>query len=536
VWLTGSPVLAHNVVFLLALPLNGVFTFVLARTLDLSVPAAFLAGWAFAFAPYHSAQLSHLQMLAAFGMPLVLAGLHRCVQQGDRRGLALIAAGWLITEFSNAYMLVFFPLLVLLWCAWFVRPREWRRLRAPIITLAVTTLPIIPLLVGYNHRHSAYGLVRSYEEIRNWGADLLAFGAVSHREMLWRSWLPSAPLENALFPGFVIAVLVLAAAAVHFRKESPSSSYWPLLLFVSALICGVIGWQRAQPVQTGWLVPRRPLLFPPGVLFTLSAIFLVLSIALAKGWRLAWSRRDMAAFYIAGAVLLWILTLGPEPTVAGTRALAAAPYSLLLEIPGVQSIRAPARAWLPAILCLAVAVGFGTELAIARWPPHRRLIVTGLAFVMLAESWFHDRVVPVPGIVGIPDLPAGAVVLDLPIYQGYENAVPQYLAVLGGYRAVNGYSGYEPPHFQPFRRSIADQRVEALERFRALDDLYVIVRPGVEAAVIDWIATQPAAVPMSDTAAGRLYRLPSLRTGRAVQIPLPLPGPGHQPFVIPERD
>jgi hypothetical protein len=284
--------------------------------------------------------------------------------------------------------------------------------------------------------------------------------------------------------------------------------------------CGAIGWQRAQG--------------QPHFLFTLSASLLVGSVALAKGWHRAWSRRDRALFYVAAAMAMWIVTLGPEPAVAGTRAFAAGPYRLLLELPGVQSIRAPARAWLPAILCLAVAAGFGTEAVIGRWPGRRRFIVAGLAMIVLSESWFNDRVVPAPRTMTLPGIPRGALVLDLPIYQGYENAEPQYRAVLSGYRALNGYSGYEPSHFQPLRRSIADRRFEVLEMFRALDDLYIIVRPGVEVEVTAWIAEQPGAVHVTDNPAGSLYRLPYMGSGARRQMPLPLPGRWQRPFLIRE--
>ena len=77
VWLTGNAVLAHNVAMLVCFPLNGIAAWFLARALTGSTTAAFIGGLAFAFAPYHSVHLSHLQTLAAFGLPLALLGLHR---------------------------------------------------------------------------------------------------------------------------------------------------------------------------------------------------------------------------------------------------------------------------------------------------------------------------------------------------------------------------------------------------------------------------------------------------------------------------
>src|SRR5574341_295872 len=70
IWLTGSPVLAYNVVFLAAMPLNGIAAYALGRELTGSQTGGFMTGLAFAFAPYQQVHLSHLQHMTAFGMPL----------------------------------------------------------------------------------------------------------------------------------------------------------------------------------------------------------------------------------------------------------------------------------------------------------------------------------------------------------------------------------------------------------------------------------------------------------------------------------
>ena len=75
IWATGNPILAANVVFLAAPVLNAVATFALVRELTQSTAGAFVAGLAFAFAPYQSSQLSHIQTMTAFGMPMALLGL-----------------------------------------------------------------------------------------------------------------------------------------------------------------------------------------------------------------------------------------------------------------------------------------------------------------------------------------------------------------------------------------------------------------------------------------------------------------------------
>ena len=107
-------------------------------------------------------------------------------------------------------------------------------------------------------------------------------------------------------------------------------------------------------------------------------------------------------------------------------------------------------------------------------------------------------------------IPPGAVVLDLPIDEGFHSAVPQYRAVLGGYRTINGYSGYEPRHFTPLRRAIANLHPDALDRYRRIEPVYVIVRSGVDPLVGRWVATHPRAEHLFDLDDAKVYRLPRI--------------------------
>jgi hypothetical protein len=139
--------------------------------------------------------------------------------------------------------------------------------------------------------------------------------------------------------------------------------------------------------------------------------------------------------------------------------------------------------------------------------------------------------VPAPSPVPPGIIPAGAVVLDLPIDEGFWNALPQYRAVLGGYRSVNGYSGYEPPHIRPLRRAIADLRVDALNPHRSLADLYVIVRPNTEEDVARWLREHPGAAHVHAGPDADVFWLPRLHPNAPRRsLPLPLPRPGARPF------
>ncbi len=112
------------------------------------------------------------------------------------------------------------------------------------------------------------------------------------------------------------------------------------------------------------------------------------------------------------------------------------------------------------------------------------------------------------------------------------NATAQYLAVTEGYRAVNGYSGYAPPHFASLRETLARHDDEGWNAFRRLADLYVIVRPEVDPPFLRWLKSQEGVTSTGASDAWTVYRLPRLPEMPPVRLPLPLPRPGEAAFVV----
>ena len=99
IWLSGNPVLAYNIVSFVAMPLNGIAAYALARELTGSSAAAFIAGLAFMCAPYQSVHLSHVQQMTSFEMPFALLWLHRYFRTKRRLALVWFGVGWLLTAF-----------------------------------------------------------------------------------------------------------------------------------------------------------------------------------------------------------------------------------------------------------------------------------------------------------------------------------------------------------------------------------------------------------------------------------------------------
>src|SRR5262249_31150968 len=76
-WFGLTPVASYNVAFLASFPLAALAFHALAVALTGRHDVAAVGAVAWAFGPYRFAQVSHLQMLWTFGVPLALLALHR---------------------------------------------------------------------------------------------------------------------------------------------------------------------------------------------------------------------------------------------------------------------------------------------------------------------------------------------------------------------------------------------------------------------------------------------------------------------------
>ena len=114
-WLGASPLLAYNLVLIASTWWSGLATHALVRRLTGCVPAAYCAGLAFAFAPYRTSQLGHLQLYACWWLPVLLYSLHAYYEDGRVRWLVVAAVAWLLQGLTNGYFLLFLPVLAGLW-------------------------------------------------------------------------------------------------------------------------------------------------------------------------------------------------------------------------------------------------------------------------------------------------------------------------------------------------------------------------------------------------------------------------------------
>lgn len=535
-WLTGNPIAAYNITLLLSFPLAAIAMFALVRRLTGSGAAAFVAGLAFAFAPYRMATLSHIQILSAWWAPLALLGLHEFVsgrlkpaptdidwrgghlQVARWRWLALYGAGWMLQGAANSYALIFFSVLIGLWVVWFViAPRRWRDLAAIAAATAIASLPLIPLLARYATVHAEHGFERTLDEMHVFSADLGGVLCAPATLGVW-GWVRVACRgEGEIFPGVAIAALSVVALLLVLRRDRPVALKWMTRLL--AAVAAAYGALVLVVLTIGPLVLDAGLFrisatsLAKPLLIGMAAACAALLLSLAARARTASSA---TAFYLFAAIATWALALGPTIIVGGESSGRTGPFALLAALPGGSSIRVPARFWLMTMLCLAVVAGWAVA-----WLVRGRTRAFTAAFTLfasaavLADGWMGGIPAQPPPEVP-PDVRAlaGQRVLTLPI-EPYPDIAATWHAVIGEWRAVNGYSGNAPRYYDALASAAALEDDAVFEVFRRDEDLHVVVS-GEAIALKRFVERQPGAKVIARGSGATQYllpRRPSFETG-----------------------
>ena len=437
---SGNLVLSYNLLFLSTYVLSGLGMFLLVREVTGAAGPAFIAGLIYAFIPYRSVQIAHLQVLSSQWMPFALLGLHRFFDTGRLRPLVGASAATLAQNLSCTYYLAYFtPFLgsyVLYEALRRGRLADWRLWR----TLAVAATSIValtaPFLLPYM-RLRAQGFVRSVSSAESFSADLASYVTVPQGFHLWGSALRTFPLPEAdLFPGVVPLLLGAAALALARRRRAGS---------------------EAPPSPTG-TKQEPPLLF----------------------------------FAIALVVAVW-LSLGPTIRLFGEPLTGAGLYSFFYQfVPGFDGLRAPARVGMIAMLFLAVLAGMGAHAVAGRTRQAGLVLALGGALFLIevyqapiplnrvgpgsasvlpppASALIGADVPPVYRAASVR-LPSDAVLLEVPFgYPEYETQYMYYSSV--HWRTlVNGYSGWRPESYRRNQRELRDILRRPEQSWRALGD------------------------------------------------------------------
>jgi hypothetical protein len=482
-WLTGNPVIAYNLTLVASFALSAAAMFALGYRLTGSIAAAFIGGLAYGFAPYRISQLPHIQMEVLWYAPLALLGLHAYLEDGRFRWLVLYGVAWMLQGAANGYALLFLSVLIGLWGIWFVvLPRRWRDLVAIAAATVAAVLPLAPILLRYVRAHEYYGMIRGVEEIRSFSADISAVLCAPPALAFW-SWVRAGCRpEGELFPGVAVFV-IFVVAAVNILKSGPPAAPPPrpiriiirLLLAVATVYASIavsVWWFGAWTIELGPFHASASSVAKPVLVSICSA---VIALALPPGTRLAARHSSTMSFYVLGAIVMWLLSLGPRLRVMDRAIGYSGPYTWVMLIPGGDGLRVPARFWMVAILCLAVVVSLFIAEMRKRRPGFARAGVPLVAALVLADGWsWAIPSQPLPPDVPNPSALAGRTVLNLPAGD-YPDIAAQYRAIRGGWHSINGYSGFLPPYYPIVVNASRDDLVGILDAFQPLGELDVVV-------------------------------------------------------------
>ena len=477
---TGNIVLAYNLLLLSTFVLSGLGMYLLVRDLTGRPLAAFLAGLAFAFAPYRIDQFAHIEVISSQWMPFAFLGLRRFILSGRLRPLAGGAAALLFQALSCGYYMAFFTPFAVAYCLVEMiangkirDARVWRGLTAAgVAVLLIVGAFMVPY---FEVRRGGDIGVRPRAEIEFLSADVRAFANAPEQSTLWGARIRAYPHpEGQGFPGFAILFFAGAAMVVAARDamqpgivhttggqgppEESIDRWRQVLAWVAGAVLATLLLLAMRLLVTG-----RDAYAAAGFVIRYRPATLVAEIAAAAAALLTLSPplrglvfralRSRAAGYAAGAFVAAWLSLGPVVHANG-EALGPGLYALLYRfVPGFNGLRVPSLYFMIVAFFLAILTGLGADGLLSRLRAGRVVVAAGMAAIVaecLGLGVVRD--VPQPGAVyaNIRELPAGTVVAELPF--GDLDAEIRYTFFAGFHRKpiVNGYSGYYPEHYRLF--------------------------------------------------------------------------------------
>ena len=272
-------------------------------------------------------------------------------------------------------------------------------------------------------------------------------------------------------------IAMFSATLASFRHSSALLRFWP-----------------ASEGRT-----QEDLLFPG-----LTALALVAAGLLFCRWRGAQARRFF--FYSGAAAIMVGLAFG------------------WLPLPG---LRVPARFFMLAVFCLAIAAGLAVAALHGAYPRLARAVTAAAALGLLADGWIRAMPLGVPPRPFATALAKNGVVLELPVTDDNVNVAALYRGTQHRLPVVNGYAGYVPPHASVIDWALVRKDPSILTELRRGRPLYVVVANHPEApAWTAFIEAQNDVKRLEVGGAGRLYELPAAPFARLVTVGPALPAGG----------
>lgn len=516
-WVTHNPVTAYNASLLATFVISGLTVYLLVARLTADRLAGFIAGLAFAFSPYRTAELPHIQSLAMCWLPLALLGLHAYLDDRRPRWLLVFGVCWILQSLADGYYMFFGAVLVACWIAYFCsRTAKWGTLGPVCAAWIVSSVPLVPILRTYQRVHDDYGLHRSRMEALTFSAKAADWFHVKELVAAWHPLL--ADKDQDLFPGVVAAALVVAGLSLSIYRTGAARMEESRPHRAGRRLAALVAAASAVAIVTAITVgPWDATVGGVHVRMTTVGRGLVIFVVAAGVWlKLSkagdgLSRRSPLFFYAAVMLLMAALCLGPVVQTPHGVVMDPAPYGVLMKLPGFLELRAPARFWMIGVMCLSAAAG----IAFSRLPIERGtgklFTFTAVAIAILADGWVFAFPIAPPPVVWAQAEPSARSrpILELPIGHDWDAAAT--FRSLGHRRPVfNGVSGYEPPHYAPLLAGIESRDPEILAALASLGpyDIVVSTADDRDGSLERYASSAAGAVRVKADAAHTVFEVP----------------------------
>ena len=269
--------------------------------------------------------------------------------------------------------------------------------------------------------------------------------------------------------------------------------------------------------------PASRAFIPEAQLFPGLTPFVVVVAALLLAYR-SFTRKARYQFfvYLGTAVLMSWLACGPPVEPWSLETIWRA-YGWIAWLPGFSGLRVPARFFMMATICIAVAIGLAVAALSARFPRYATAIAIVTAAGLMADGWIEPMPLIAPPRLFADKVEKNARVLELPVTDERVNINALYRGMLHRAPVVNGYAGYVPPHARVIGWSLFREDASVLTELRRGHPLYVVVGPGAESQIwTTFMDMQPDAQMIGVSGAGRVYLMPATAYPPQVDVGPPI--------------
>ena len=313
---TGNPILAYWITWLVAFPLNGLAMQALAYRVTGDRVAAFGAGLVYAFCFYRMQHAhGHLQLLWTWALPLVPLALERWVERPAFGRAVAVAAIVTLQALASWYLAVFVALLSIVVGASFLVTRGLTRSHVVtgVTAFGVSLIPLVWFAVPYLRIRSA----GSAEAATN-SADLASYLVPPQNTWLGQ-WLQAHTAlqprwiwgEQTLYVGATTIVLALAGLWYWRRQRGPIST--PIL------VAGALALSLSFGPGSGFS-PYDVIVHTPGLALVRAparfALLVMLAVALLVGIAVAQLRQRLGGRAVPVLVALAAIGLSESYVVA----------------------------------------------------------------------------------------------------------------------------------------------------------------------------------------------------------------------------